>query len=471
MRLNKFLFYTVAIALIGVVAWFLWSSRNYSLSSDERSLITERLVEISLNGKVGFIDPLTQAMVVKPKYDFVVGNFDSQGLIVFSNNNEYGLISAAGKVVAYGLYDDISTPVSRGLYQVYKNKKGGYIDSSGNVVVPLVYDSLTPFYHGFASVCRESKCGLIDEEGKLILPELYEQVLPPVAGREMIEFKINGKWGVANTEGMIVVEHQFDEIQFVGHQLYAVRNGNKWGILDPHRGMIVGYEYDQIGKYFDYFYSSIGHYKRVDYGLAPVQKGDRYGYINPEGALVVPLVFDIALSFRGGLAKVSRGGEWFHIDKDGKVVFIPGYSSEKIGSTAHGYHVLVKKDENLEGDDFIYLNSDGGQVERKEAAFGFDAHGLSEATNAGMWGYINKKYEYVVLPKYDSVGSFNSAGYSLVTRGGGWVVIDIKGNELLYSDSVCGVEVVRSARGELVYPEHRSVSDICSEAEYKLDNL
>lgn len=83
MRLNKFLFYTVAIALIGVVAWFLWSSRNYSISSDERSLITERLVEISLNGKVGFIDPLTQAMVVKPKYDFVVGNFDSQGLIVF----------------------------------------------------------------------------------------------------------------------------------------------------------------------------------------------------------------------------------------------------------------------------------------------------------------------------------------------------------------------------------------------------
>lgn len=55
-------------------------------------------------------------------------------------------------------------------------------------------------------------------------------------------------------------------------------------------------------------------------GLACVKKNHRYGFIDRNGKLVIPLNYSNAGNFSEGMAYVSEGGKYGFIDKTGKVV-------------------------------------------------------------------------------------------------------------------------------------------------------
>ncbi len=52
-------------------------------------------------------------------------------------------------------------------------------------------------------------------------------------------------------------------------------------------------------------------------GLVLAQKGDRCGFLDVAGRVVIPFVYDDAGSFHQGTAPVSVGGESFYIDPQG----------------------------------------------------------------------------------------------------------------------------------------------------------
>ena len=55
-------------------------------------------------------------------------------------------------------------------------------------------------------------------------------------------------------------------------------------------------------------------------GLAPVRDGDRFGYIDRNQKLVIPLRFEQAGQFYNGRARVVENGKSFFIDKNGERV-------------------------------------------------------------------------------------------------------------------------------------------------------
>ena len=56
------------------------------------------------------------------------------------------------------------------------DKKAGYINKLGKIVIPLQYDGVGSFNNGFATVMIDSKWGLIDKTGKEIIPCLYQHI-------------------------------------------------------------------------------------------------------------------------------------------------------------------------------------------------------------------------------------------------------------------------------------------------------
>ena len=58
-------------------------------------------------------------------------------------------------------------------------------------------------------------------------------------------------------------------------------------------------------------------------GLAPVQVGDRWGYIDKNGKVAISPQFNDARGFSSGLAPVGIGTNWGYIDKSGKFVWNP----------------------------------------------------------------------------------------------------------------------------------------------------
>ena len=57
-------------------------------------------------------------------------------------------------------------------------------------------------------------------------------------------------------------------------------------------------------------------------GLALVQKGSLWGFINKNGEEVIPCRYDIAYDFSEGLAVVWKDGLWGYVNKNGNSTFV-----------------------------------------------------------------------------------------------------------------------------------------------------
>ena len=61
------------------------------------------------------------------------------------------------------------------LYSIQKDGKWGFVNNSGEIVVPCKYDLVTELNsYGFAGVKQDGKWGVIDEKGKELVVPVYE---------------------------------------------------------------------------------------------------------------------------------------------------------------------------------------------------------------------------------------------------------------------------------------------------------
>ena len=58
-----------------------------------------------------------------------------------------------------------------------ENKKKGFINRHGKVVIPYQYDDVIPFREGYAAVALNNKWGFINEQGVLVIPLRYDAAL------------------------------------------------------------------------------------------------------------------------------------------------------------------------------------------------------------------------------------------------------------------------------------------------------
>ena len=107
----------------------------------------------------------------------------------------------------------------------------------------------------------------------------------------------------------MVIQPQFDSTWGFGEGLAPVQVGGKWGYIDRQGHMAVPARYDW----------TVGFRQ----GLA-VQKDNHWGFIDPAGKVVVPLQFDYALSFGDGLAPARvKGLSIGFIDRTGNFIIPP----------------------------------------------------------------------------------------------------------------------------------------------------
>ena len=169
----------------------------------------------------------------------------------------YHLLTVVLSLAIGGIY--ASAQPAR-IAKVKKDGKFGYINTSGEEVAPCIYDEIQEFSEGFAKVRMDRKFGFINTHGELVIPCVFDSNLPP-------DYKSN--------------------IDYSQHM---------WDLPSEY-------------------------YAGFSEGLAIAAKGGKFGYINTEGEVVIPFVFDKASSFHSSRALVSRGGTQGFIDETGKMVF------------------------------------------------------------------------------------------------------------------------------------------------------
>ena len=79
-----------------------------------------------------------------------------------------GYIDGTGNEIIPCIYDNLGKyhDIQEGLIPALTNGKMGYIDKSGKTIIPFVYDKANSFSEGLAIVEKDGKFGFIDKTGK-----------------------------------------------------------------------------------------------------------------------------------------------------------------------------------------------------------------------------------------------------------------------------------------------------------------
>ena len=174
----------------------------------------------------------------------------------------------------------------------------------------------------------------------------------------------------------------------VGQPLYPFLDQNgRWGFVDENSSMVITPAYDYAHPFIE--------------GVAAVQRGELWGFINSEGMSVTRFKFvDLGETSEGLIPVADLGYRWGMINLKGKVV-IP-----------HRY-------ENL----------------------GAMRYGAAPAAINRTYGFLNEKGDWIIQPQYTHASEFNRDGFASVsvslTEG---YVIDTLGEKHDYiSSSVYGL--------------------------------
>lgn len=205
---------------------------------------------------------------------------------------------------------------------------------------------------------------------------------------------------------------------------------------------------------------SASHSKKLkvgEDGLAPVRENDKYdglcGYADKDGNIIIKYQYENAGSFRYGFAAVKIGEKWGFINTKGDVVIPPEYDTVS-GMTSDKY-AIVKKGEkygiidetgtvavNIQYDEIcthrmLYI----GWVSMHENSEYFIpqrmfSDGLVQVRQNDKWGFIDKSGNMIIEPQFDEVEvdvrnrcAFNN-GMAIVCLNDAYWLVDTKGRKI-----------------------------------------
>jgi len=236
----------------------------------------------------------------------------------------------------------------------------------------------------------------------------------------------------------------YKEVSCTSDDNYFVANDNNYkpqALLNKQGKVVVSLKgYDAIDQW------------HVNDGIFAVLKNDKVGYMNTQGKLVVPAIYDSmqdpddkydetwAESPSQGRIIVAKGGKLGIIDTSNKVImpFSNKYSS--IESFSEGAAPVMSKAGkwgfiDKEGKEIIAPQYDGidGNF---GGAYGF-SEGLAGMEKGGKWGYITKTGKVAIPFVYDEIRPFKE-GVAGVLKGNKWGFINGTNKTIIpfkYADS------------------------------------
>jgi len=126
--------------------------------------------------------------------------------------------------------------------------------------------------------------------------------------------EVNNKYGFIDNDGHVVIDPKYDCVlsTYFSENLCPIQIDNMCGFIDLTGNLKIKPEYDEVTDFM--------------YGLSAVSKFEKWGYINKDGEVIIPLVFDDACCFsQDELATVKLKNKWGYINKLGEFIISPQF--------------------------------------------------------------------------------------------------------------------------------------------------
>lgn len=266
---------------------------------EDVTVFSSGLCAVKEDGLWGYVD-VKNKTVIKPQFKWA-GVFTTDGIApVQTVEGEYYYISTNGnkKVIVQNIEDCMGLGASvenvlvagdKGFYTYYNQNFEKLIE--GN------YTYATTMNGGIAAVQDGSTWYIIDKEGNKI-GEAYDDV-------------------IADEKGIV----------YRNDRIFVEKSGSI--IMIDAEGKAIGSEKYEDAKMF----------LQAD-GYAAVKKGEKWGFVDKKGKMIIEPQYDDARSFSNGYAAVKKGGKWGFIDVSGKQVL--GFGFEDARDFIENGKVFVK---------------------------------------------------------------------------------------------------------------------------------
>ena len=340
-------------------------------------------------GMYGFLNEAYE-LIIPPRYD-KYQKFEN-GIALVEKNGKHGGVDTKGNEVIPVKYNSLGYRFLSGLLRVTdESGKSGYVDKSGNEVIPLKFDKAQSFNEGtgLAVVQKNGRYGMIDTKGKTKIPFKYEYMSDYELTRlDLIEVKRNGKIGFLNGEGKTVIPVTFDKIvkSFFERRTAVLMKDGKQGVFNAQGKALVEVKYDTIAEFKD--------------GLAFAKLDGKYGFVDSNGNAVIPFKYDSVYDFMKGFAEVHLNGTSFIINKKGEIqegkefILVSKFSEGIAMAMQHGKYGYVDENNRLLTSfkyDFLRFFQDGmGMVAVQKDAY------------SRLYGFVDRSGKEVIPPKYDN---------------------------------------------------------------------
>ena len=235
----------------------------------------------------------------------------------------------------------------------------------------------------------------------------------------------NGKWGVINSSGDIIINPEYDEYIAIPDNSKAIfvcttnvdyENGTYDTVVLNEKKEELFTNYDKVEAIENYDESNNLWYEA---GILKVSKDGKYGVINTEGREIIPCEYDSIVALKGVTNSLLT-------EKDGQYGIIDGIGSVIIGNEYAEIKPLTNVFEN-------------GYIVRNEE---------------NKYGVISYTKEVVVPVNYDEIKPvYNNGTHYIVREGQDWKIVDREGQEYLsgqYDDivSISGTNAVVEEEGK-----------------------
>ncbi|MGN0178504.1 MAG: WG repeat-containing protein, partial [Monoglobaceae bacterium] len=215
-------------------------------------------------------------------------------------------------------------------------------DTTGNLAVKCIYDKADDFKGGYAKVSLNGKYGFINKSGQVIIPFEYDDA--GFFSEGLVWVKKDGHYGYIDNTNNYVIPPEYSDAQNFSQGLAAVCKDGKYGYIDRSGNTVIDFNFLWADEFSEDF--------------AGVQaENTKCGYINLSGSYVIPAEYDHVYPFSCGRGIVYKKGKYAAVNSAGEITipfgnhsymfsFSEGLSRARSGGMWEGFYSYVDSDDN-----------------------------------------------------------------------------------------------------------------------------
>lgn len=223
--------------------------------------------------------------------------------------------------------EDLMIAEDRFTYRDSETELKGIKDENGNNLTQAIYTEIGFFNGGIAIVINsKGQYGSINTMGKTIIPCTYEFINYDELSQQYI-FATKETYGLLNSDGSIYIPSKYSSLSFQVNGLIEFLADGKWGLMDGSEKVVVPASYENIFQRNNtHFIASVAdkyqlHNLKTNQAIGQtysfmvlpsegetflVYENEKYGYMNEQGKITIPMKFSYATPFSNGIAMVAE---------------------------------------------------------------------------------------------------------------------------------------------------------------------